>query len=57
MFKNLKLGVKLILSFIIVTMVASASGIVAAVMLTNTDKEYSSALENEGFGLGYRVIH
>lgn len=52
MFKNLKIGKKLILAFIIVVLIASASGVVAAVMLNNTDNRYTEVLVNDGFAQG-----
>lgn len=52
MFKNLDIAKKLIISFIIVTVVASCSGIIAVVLMKNFETEYSSAIENEGAGQG-----
>lgn len=52
MFKNLDIAKKLIISFIIVTVVASCAGIIAVVLMRNFEEEYSSAIENEGAGQG-----
>ncbi|MBW7571432.1 HAMP domain-containing methyl-accepting chemotaxis protein [Caproiciproducens faecalis] len=52
MLKNKKIGRKLALSFIFVTIVCSMSGIVGFLAVANTEAEYSSALVNYGFGQG-----
>ncbi len=52
MFKNLKLGKKLLISFILVAILGSIGGIVASISLKNVDGQYSSALENFGFAQG-----
>ncbi len=52
MFKNMKLGKKLLLSFIIVAVIGSIGGIVATASLKSVDRQYSSALENFGFAQG-----
>jgi len=52
MFKNMKLGVKLLVSFILVAVLASVAGIVASTSLRMVDSEYSDALENFGFAQG-----
>ncbi len=44
MFKNLKIGKKLIISFIIVSIIASISGVVSLVLLKRVDTDYSDAL-------------
>lgn len=50
--KNLKIGTKLIASFVIIAIIASASGVFAVIMSKKMDKAYSSALVNEGFSQG-----
>lgn len=52
MFKNMKIGPRLILCFIIVVAMASVSGVVGTVMMRNLDKQYSDALVNNGFAQG-----
>lgn len=49
MLKNLKIGKKLIISFIIVSCIASIAGIVSIFTTANIDKKYSEALVNYGF--------
>ncbi|MEG0763490.1 MAG: methyl-accepting chemotaxis protein, partial [Oscillospiraceae bacterium] len=50
--KNMKIGKKLIVSFIIIAIVASISGIMAIFTTTSIDKKYSDALVNYGFAQG-----
>lgn len=50
--ENMKIGKKLILSFIIVSILASISGIVGLVITQRTDRSYSSALVINGFAQG-----
>lgn len=50
--KNMKLGPRLILSFGIVVLLASLSGIMSTVLLMNVDSQYSEALVNNGFSQG-----
>jgi methyl-accepting chemotaxis protein len=52
MFKNLKIGKRLIISFILVTVIASASGIVSTLLMVDADEKYSNALVEEGFSQG-----
>lgn len=52
MFKNMKLGKKLIIAFIAVAVIASISGIVSMVMLKSTTTEYDFALRQYGFAQG-----
>lgn len=52
MFKNLKIGRKLIISFIIAALIASLSGIVSMFVIRNTNVQYSDALVNYGFSQG-----
>lgn len=53
MFKNLKIGKKLIISFIIVSTLASISAITGLFVLLDTDKSYSAALVENGFSQGH----
>lgn len=53
MFKNMKkISTKLIVSFIIVTIISSIAGIFGLFMLKNTDTKYSDALVINGFAQG-----
>lgn len=52
MIKNMKMKVKLLLSFILVVVIASISGIVGAVLMVTSDTEYSEALVENGFAQG-----
>ncbi|MDO5602976.1 MAG: MCP four helix bundle domain-containing protein, partial [Oscillospiraceae bacterium] len=53
MFKSLKkISTKLIISFIIVTIISSISGILGLFMLQNTDTQYGEALITNGFSQG-----
>lgn len=49
MIKNMKIKIKLLLSFILVVFIASASGVVGAALMVNSDTEYSKALVENGF--------
>ena len=49
---NIKIGKRLYISFFIVLCLASLGGVVGAVLLKNSDTEYSKALENYGFSQG-----
>lgn len=51
-FKNLMIGRKLIVSFILIALLASLSGILSVVVLSTTNSEYSDALTNYGFSQG-----
>lgn len=53
MFKNLDIAKKLIISFIIVTVVASMAGIIAVTLTRNFVQEYEDAINNEGAGQGF----
>lgn len=50
--KNLKIGKKLILSFILVAVLASISSVVSIFIIKNIDTKYSEALVNYGFSQG-----
>lgn len=50
--KNMKIGKKLILSFLIAVLLASIGGAVGLVCLLNADKDYSNALIVNGFAQG-----
>lgn len=52
MLKNMKIGKKLILTFVIVAIVSSISGVIGSFLLSSSDKNYSDALENYGFAQG-----
>ncbi|MEG0116265.1 MAG: MCP four helix bundle domain-containing protein, partial [Hydrogenoanaerobacterium sp.] len=52
MFKNLKIGKKLILAFIAVTIISSIAGGVGLVLLKQLDAQYSEALITNGFVQG-----
>ncbi|MEG0614776.1 MAG: methyl-accepting chemotaxis protein [Oscillospiraceae bacterium] len=52
MLKNMQIGKRLILLFIIVAVLASCSGIITAVFLKTTDTKYSEALVDYGFAQG-----
>lgn len=52
MLKKMKIGKRLTVAFIIVALLASASGIVSVFIMTNMDKGYSDALVNYGFAQG-----
>lgn len=52
MFKQMKIGKKLILSFVIVSIIASISGVVSAVVMKNIDSRYSDAIVQYGFAQG-----
>lgn len=52
LFKNMKIGKKLIISFIMVALIASISGVVSMFVINNTNTKYSYALTNYGFSQG-----
>ena len=52
MLKKMKIGKRLTVAFIVVALLASASGIVSVFIMTNMDKGYSDALVNYGFAQG-----
>ncbi len=52
MFKNLKIGKKLVICFVIVAVIASISGVISIFSLSNTNEQYSSAMTKYGFSLG-----
>lgn len=52
MWKKMKLGPKLITSFVITVLIASISGIVGIFMLLSTDTQYSLTLVENGFSQG-----
>ncbi len=53
MLKNMKIAPKLILSFMVVVILASISGIAGSVLLLKMDSQYSEALVSNGFSQGY----
>ncbi|MEG0215090.1 MAG: methyl-accepting chemotaxis protein [Hungatella sp.] len=53
MFKNLKIGKKLIVSFILVSIIASIASVVSVVVMKSIDTQYSEALVNYGFAQGH----
>lgn len=52
MFKNMKIGKKLVLGFVIVTILASVSGVMSIFMMRDITGKYGDALENYGFSQG-----
>lgn len=50
--KNLKIGKRLIVSFVIAAIISSISGVLGVYLLNKSDKDYSHALENYGFASG-----
>ncbi len=50
--KNMKIGKRLIVAFIVVAIVASIAGVIGAALLVKSDADYSHALENYGFSQG-----
>ncbi len=52
MFKNMKIGKRLIICFIAVALMASISGIVGMIFLTTTNSNYSEVLVDYGFVQG-----
>ncbi len=52
MFKSLKIGKKLIISFVIVAAIASIAAIMGMLMMQKADNSYSRALINYGFAQG-----
>ena len=53
MLKNMKIGKRLMIAFILVAIIAGISGIISAIMLNITNKKYSYALEHYGFAQQY----
>lgn len=52
MFQNLKIGKKLIISFVLIALISCISSMVALTLLRNADTKYSSALVDYGFSQG-----
>ncbi|MBW7572391.1 methyl-accepting chemotaxis protein [Caproiciproducens faecalis] len=52
MFKNMKIGKKLILSFVLVAIISSIGGVVGLIVMTNMNSSYGNALTNYGFSQG-----
>lgn len=52
MIKNMKIGKKLIISFILVSVLASISGLVSMFVIRNMNTQYEYALVNYGFSQG-----
>ncbi len=50
--KNMRLRKKLLISFLVVAILGSISGIVSVISLKSSDASYSDALENYGFAQG-----
>ena len=53
MLKNMKIGKRLMIVFVLVAIIASTSGVVSAIMLNITNHKYSYALEHYGFAQQY----
>jgi len=51
-FKNMKLSKKMVISFLVVAILGSISGIVSVECMKSIDVQYSDALENYGFAQG-----
>lgn len=51
-FSNMKIGKKLIISFIVVTIISSIATVFGIIQLINADKKYSNALVYYGFSQG-----
>lgn len=52
MLKNMKIGKKLLLAFLLVTILSSIGGVVGIIMMTTMDAQYSHALRSYGFAQG-----
>ncbi|MGO5053515.1 HAMP domain-containing methyl-accepting chemotaxis protein [Lachnospiraceae bacterium LCP25S3_G4] len=52
MLKNMKIGKKLILTFVAISLIASISGVVSVVAMKSSDTRYSNALIDYGFAQG-----
>ncbi len=52
MIRNLKIRSKLLIAFVIITVFASISGVIASYFIMIIDEEYSNLLEHYGFGQG-----
>jgi methyl-accepting chemotaxis protein len=52
MLKNMKIGKKLILTFVLVTIISSFAGIVGLIEMRNMNTSYNSALTDYGFSQG-----
>lgn len=52
MFKNLRIGSKLIISFILIAVIAVSSGLITAILMRNSDKQYTDILRKDGFSQG-----
>lgn len=52
MLKNMRIGKKLILTFILISLISSISGIVGYIVMNNLETNYSSALTNYGLAQG-----
>jgi len=52
MLKNMKIGKKLILTFVLVSTISSFAGIVGLIEMTNMNDSYSNALTDYGFSQG-----
>lgn len=50
MFKKMKIGKRLVIGFLIVALLSSISGVVAAVVMRKIDREHSDILHRYGFG-------
>ena len=52
MLKNMKIGKKLILTFVLVAIISSIAGVVGLMMMTHMNANYRNALTNYGFSQG-----
>lgn len=52
MLKNMKIGKRLVIGFLIIALLSSISGVVALFSMSKMEIEYSNALERYGFAQG-----
>lgn len=52
MFRKMKIGKKLVISFAVCAIIASLAGIISTIIMTNIDAQYTNALVNYGFAQG-----
>lgn len=52
-FRKMMIGKKLLVTFLLVTILSSCSGVISLFLMSSADIQYSNALENYGFSQGY----